>query len=98
MYKTIKRLFDILFALVFAIILSPLICLVLLLKYLEDLGNPVYISERVGFRKKTFKLYKVRSMSVVNMNYIIQQHQINHPLHPLARSFDLQSWMSCCKY
>lgn len=61
-YLCAKRIFDIVSSLIAIIVLSPLILIALLLKWLEDFHNPVYVSERVGKDGKTFKFYKIRTM------------------------------------
>lgn len=63
-YLFTKRLFDILASLLGMLILSPVILLCLLIKWLEDFHNPVYVSTRVGKNGKLFKFYKIRSMCV----------------------------------
>lgn len=67
-YLFAKRTFDILASGTALIVLSPLILIVLLAKWLEDFGNPTYTSLRVGknnkdgTRGKNFKFHKIRSM------------------------------------
>lgn len=67
-YLFIKRAFDIVASGLAMIVLSPLILAVLLVKWLEDFGNPTYTSWRVGKNKKdgtrgkNFKFHKIRSM------------------------------------
>ncbi|MBQ9729323.1 MAG: sugar transferase [Clostridia bacterium] len=61
-YLFTKRLFDILASFLGMIVLSPVILLCLLIKWLEDFHNPVYVSTRVGKNGKLFKFYKIRSM------------------------------------
>jgi lipopolysaccharide/colanic/teichoic acid biosynthesis glycosyltransferase len=63
-YLFFKRVFDIITSLLGMIILSPVILLCLLAKWLEDFHNPVYVSKRVGKDGKVFKFYKIRSMCV----------------------------------
>ena len=58
----IKRIFDILFALLAVIILSPVFIFVLILLVISD-GFPVFfIQTRPGKNGKPFKLYKFRTM------------------------------------
>ena len=57
------RFFDILFSSVGLLLLSPFI-LVLWLIGLFDTGSPIFAQERVGKNKKSFQLYKFRSMHV----------------------------------
>ena len=62
LYEAVKRLFDIVSSLTLLVILSPLILILLAIKYLEDGKNPVYTSVRVGKRGKLIKFHKIRSM------------------------------------
>lgn len=67
-YRFVKRTFDIISSGLALIILSPLILLLLFIKWAEDRGNPVYTSLRVGknnsdgSRGKNIKFHKIRSM------------------------------------
>ena len=61
-YRFIKRAFDIFSSGIMLILLSPIILLCLLIKWLEDFHNPVYVSKRVGKNGKVFKFYKIRTM------------------------------------
>ena len=72
LYAIFKRLFDFLSATILFIILSPFILLALLIKWLEDFHNPVYISKRVGKNGKVFSILKIRTM-VPNAEEMKQQ-------------------------
>lgn len=61
-YLFFKRLFDILSSGLAIVILSPFLLLFLLIKFLEDFHNPVYVSKRVGKDGKIFNFYKIRTM------------------------------------
>ncbi|MDE6274592.1 MAG: sugar transferase [Clostridiales bacterium] len=61
-YRFIKRAFDMISSGLMLIILSPIILLCLLIKWLEDFHNPIYVSKRVGKNGKIFKFYKIRTM------------------------------------
>ena len=65
-YKTpfIKRVFDIFFASLALILLSPLLLTVCILLKLESKGPIFYYALRVGSGYRTFKFYKFRSMYV----------------------------------
>ena len=63
-YLFFKRLFDIVFALGVLLLFSWLILICLLIKWLEDFHNPIYVSTRIGKNGKPFKFYKIRSMRV----------------------------------
>lgn len=64
MYLFVKRAFDIVSSGLVLILLSWLILLCLLIKWLEDRHNPIYVSERVGKDGKIFRFYKIRTMCV----------------------------------
>jgi lipopolysaccharide/colanic/teichoic acid biosynthesis glycosyltransferase len=61
---TMKRAFDIAFALTCIIILLPLMALIALAVRLESKGPVLYISKRAGRNYKIFNFYKFRSMRV----------------------------------
>lgn len=61
-YLFVKRTFDILSSGLVLLILSPVLLLLLLIKWLEDFHNPIYVSKRVGKNGKEFKFYKIRTM------------------------------------
>ena len=63
MYRScIKRLLDIILSLIFIVILSPLFVVTGLLVFIE-LGSPIiFKQEREGLHKKTFVIYKFRTM------------------------------------
>jgi lipopolysaccharide/colanic/teichoic acid biosynthesis glycosyltransferase len=65
-YKTplLKRAFDIAFASLALICLSPLLLVVMLLMKLESKGPIFYYSLRIGTGYRVFKFYKFRSMYV----------------------------------
>lgn len=63
-YLFAKRCFDVISSLLTLVIFSPTILICLLIKWLEDFHNPVYVSKRVGKNGKVFKFYKIRTMCV----------------------------------
>ncbi len=60
----IKRLFDIVFATVVLLMLSPLFLIVIIALKLESKGPVFYSSKRVGMGYEIFDFYKFRSMFV----------------------------------
>jgi len=60
----IKRLFDLIVALILIILFSPLFILFYLLIWKQDWHSPLYIAPRVGKNEKIFKMIKFRSMIV----------------------------------
>ena len=61
-YRFAKRLFDIIFSSVLLIIVLPLLLVLALLILLIDKQTPIYVSERIGYKGRPFKIYKFRSM------------------------------------
>ena len=60
----IKNIFDKFSALIILVIFSPILLILILIVYLNDFSNPLYISDRVGIKFINFKLYKIRSMII----------------------------------
>lgn len=71
-YLIIKRLFDLVGALIGLILLSPLFILITILIKLEDKGSAFFVQERIGKQGNLFKLYKFRSM-VHNADEILEE-------------------------
>ena len=71
-YRFFKRACDCTLSSFLLLVLSPLLILTFLLKYVEDFENPLYTSKRVGLNGVVFILYKVRSMAIGN-------HEQKHP-------------------
>ena len=71
-YLFVKRFFDLISATLLFLVLSPFILIVLLIKWLEDFHNPVYVSKRVGKDGKIFRILKIRTM-VPNAEEMKQQ-------------------------
>ncbi len=63
-YRFVKRTFDIVSAGSLFLVISPIIAVLLLVKFLEDFHNPIYVSRRVGKDGKIFKFLKIRTMKV----------------------------------
>lgn len=61
-YDKTKRVFDILFAVFFFIISSPLWIIIPLLIKLDDRGPVFYLQKRMGKDLKTFTIFKFRTM------------------------------------
>lgn len=59
----IKRILDIAFALIALVVLSPMFVVISCLIYLQ-MGKPIlFCQSRPGYKEKTFKMYKFRTMS-----------------------------------
>jgi exopolysaccharide biosynthesis polyprenyl glycosylphosphotransferase len=57
-----KRAIDLVGALILLLLLSPLLVLCALAVTLESPGPALFVQERAGYRNKTFRMYKFRSM------------------------------------
>ncbi|UPS45278.1 sugar transferase [Prevotella sp. E15-22] len=64
MYEFFKRCFDLLFAVCFLIVFSPIYIISWLIIKIVSPGPAIYKAERVGKDGKLFKCYKFRSMRV----------------------------------
>lgn len=64
MYECLKRCFDLLFAVCFLIVFSPVYIISWLIIKIVSPGPAIYKAERVGKNGKLFKCYKFRSMRV----------------------------------
>lgn len=62
MYKTIKRIFDILLSIIVLVILSPLLIPIAIGLKLTGEGYVFYLQERVGYKNKRFNIYKFATM------------------------------------
>ncbi len=71
-YSFFKRAFDISSSGLMILLLSWFILFCLLIKWLEDFHNPVYLSKRVGKDGRVFKIAKIRTM-VPNAEQMKQQ-------------------------
>ena len=61
-YLFVTRCFHIVSSFLVIVLLSWLILLCILIKWLEDFHNPIYVSKRVGKNGKIFNFYKIRTM------------------------------------
>lgn len=62
MYEFLKRCFDLLFAVCFLVVFSPVYIISWLIVKIVSPGSAIYKAERVGKGGKLFKCYKFRSM------------------------------------
>lgn len=60
----VKRLIDVLFALISSVILVPLLIYVAIRTKFSSAGSIIYSQERIGFKGRPFTIYKFRSMYV----------------------------------
>ena len=60
----LKRPLDLLAAILALLLSAPFLVVALLLVYLQDFRNPLYVSERIGRGGRPFRFLKVRTMRV----------------------------------
>ena len=78
-YKIIKRIIDIIGALVGCIILLPLtVCIWIANIIAKDNGPVFYVQKRIGKNGKVFTMYKFRSM-VVNADKKLKRYLLDNP-------------------
>ena len=64
----LKRSFDLVFALAFLIVFSPVYIITAVIIMIVSPGNPIYKAERIGKDGKIFTCYKFRSMRIDSGN------------------------------
>mgnify|MGYP001027563945 CR=1 FL=1 len=62
MYLTFKRIFDIILSSISIILLSPILILIIVILKLTGEGEIFYLQERVGYKTKSFMIYKFATM------------------------------------
>jgi Undecaprenyl-phosphate galactose phosphotransferase WbaP len=73
-----KRALDLAITIAFAPFALPLVALMAVLIRLESSGPALYANERIGYRGRTFKAWKLRSM-VVNGDEVLRRYLNDHP-------------------
>lgn len=64
--RVVKRAFDVAFSLIVLILISPLLLFIAIGIKLTSPGPIFFKQERVGLNRRTFMMYKFRSMKIVN--------------------------------
>lgn len=77
MYKYIKSILDIVFALIGFIILSPVFLIVVIAIRIDSPGNAIFRQERTGKNGKSFRMYKFRSMLSTEVEFDKEHPVIN---------------------
>ena len=84
MYQLIKRGIDIILSLIALLLLFPLILLLALLIKLDSRGPIFFGQKRVGKNKKTFIMYKFRTMSI-DTPHDMPTHLLENPEQYITR-------------
>lgn len=83
---TLKRIEDIVFALLILILISPVMLIVSLLIKLTSKGPIIYKQERHGWNGRTIKVYKFRSMYVTeNSSEFVQAKKNDSRITPIGQ-------------
>ncbi|MDD4120531.1 MAG: sugar transferase [Clostridia bacterium] len=77
MYKYIKSILDIIFALIGFILLSPVFLIVVIAIRIDSPGNAIFRQERTGKNGKSFMMYKFRSMLSTEVEFDKEHPVIN---------------------
>ena len=77
--QIVKRAIDILLASLFLLMLAPVMVLVAVCIKLESRGPVLFIQTRNGFNGRPFRIYKFRTMSVLEDGAVIRQATKNDP-------------------
>lgn len=80
MYKGFKWMMDRLLALIAIAVLSPLFLVLMLAIRIDSKGNPFIVQKRDGYKKKTIKVVKFRTMYKADFDFDIE--------HPVVESGD----------
>lgn len=83
---TLKRIEDVVFSSIILILISPVMLIIALLIKLTSKGPVIYKQERHGWNGKTIKVYKFRSMSVVeNDSEFVQAKKNDSRITPIGK-------------
>jgi Undecaprenyl-phosphate glucose phosphotransferase len=75
----VKRVFDLVFASALLLALVPLFLVVGLLIKLDSPGPVIFSQRRRGFNGQEFKIFKFRTMNVLEDNHVVAQARRNDP-------------------
>lgn len=78
LYSFIKRLIDLIIVISTIPITLPIILITAIAIKIDSSGNILFKQIRIGHRNQTFKIYKFRSMSVINREHHTNLSQVHH--------------------
>ncbi|MGH6952088.1 MAG: sugar transferase [Vitreimonas sp.] len=79
-----KRLFDICFAAAALVALAPLLALIAVLVRLDSPGQSIFRQERGGFNGRSFRIWKFRTMRVMENRGVVQARRGDARITPLG--------------
>jgi Undecaprenyl-phosphate glucose phosphotransferase len=74
-----KRLFDLVFASLALLLLTPMLVIAAVLIKLESAGSVFFLQHRYGFNQKPFRIFKFRTMRTLEDGPVIAQAKENDP-------------------
>ncbi len=87
-----KRAFDMLAALAGIIVLAPLLVLIAVAVRLDSPGPSIFKQDRGGFRGRTFRIYKFRTMTVTENSGVVQARFGDARITRLGNFLRRSSW------
>lgn len=71
-HRITKSVLDITLSLVFIAVLIPVFLIIYIAAFIDTKGHPIFVHERIGYRGKTFRMYKFRTMKL-NADEILKE-------------------------
>ena len=62
--RALKRMFDVVFSFLGMIVLSPVFLIIYIVLLIQNEGSVIFKQERIGYKGKSFNIYKFRTMYV----------------------------------
>jgi putative colanic acid biosynthesis UDP-glucose lipid carrier transferase len=87
-----KRVFDICFAFGVLVLLAPLLAVVALAVRMDSKGPSFFRQERGGFNGRTFRIWKFRTMSVMENRGVVQARHHDARITRLGNFLRRSSW------
>ena len=71
-HKLTKIVFDVALSSTFIILLIPAFLLIYIATFIDTKGHPIFVHKRIGYKGKSFKMYKFRTMKL-NADEILRE-------------------------
>ncbi len=63
-HRFTKSVLDIALSLIFIVILMPVFLIIYIAAFIDTKGHPIFVHERIGYKGRTFRMYKFRTMKL----------------------------------
>jgi len=63
-HRFTKNALDITLSITFIVLLMPIFLIIYIAAFIDTKGHPIFVHERVGYKGKSFKMYKFRTMKL----------------------------------